>query len=209
MLIFPPKDGRGTEIMRGPNIRPMPVFDALPDAMRSDVVIKLGDHVSTDEIAPAGPQYVSLRANIPEASKSTFIRLVPDFAERARRCANPVIVAGENYGQGSSREHAAVMPRYLGVRAVIAKSIARIHRSNLINFGILPLTFESGADYDAIGEGDVLAFTSLHGALQSGRVILRDETTGRDIPLRLDITPHEAELLLHGGLLNAIRDAQK
>ena len=209
MLLFPPEDGRGTEIVRGPNIRPMPVFDALADDMQSDVVIKLGDHVSTDEIAPAGPQYVSLRANIPEASKSTFIRCMPDFAERARRCVNPVIVAGENYGQGSSREHAAVMPRYLGVRAVIAKSIARIHRSNLINFGILPLTFEQQADYDAIREGDELAFARLYDALQSGKVVLCNRTTGRNISLRLDITPHEAELLRHGGLLNAIRCAQK
>ncbi len=204
MFLFPPADGRDTQILRGPNIRPMPSFAPLPASIEAAVVLRLGDDVSTDEIAPAGPAFAALRANIPEAAKSAFVRLDPDFPVRAQAAGQSVLVAGENYGQGSSREHAAVLPRYLGVRAVLAKSIARIHRTNLINFGILPLRFAGGAGYDSISQGDILLLEDLPRALETGQVPFRDLTTGQTGVLLLEVTEREAAILRAGGILNAI-----
>ena len=204
MFLFPPEEGDDSPILRGPNIRPMPAFDPLPETLAAAVSYKLGDNVSTDEIAPAGPAFVSLRANIPEASKSVFIRLDPEFPARAAALGRSVLVAGENYGQGSSREHAAALPRYLGVRAVLARSIARIHRSNLINFGILPLLFESEEDFRRVDQGDVLELEQLPRQLREGRVRVYDRTGGWEFWARLDASPREVEVLLAGGILNHI-----
>lgn len=207
MFLFPPEDGRDAPILRGPNIRPMPVFAPLPERLEAAVSYKLGDNVSTDEIAPAGPAFVALRANIPEASKSVFVRLDPDFPNRAVGLGQSILVAGENYGQGSSREHAAALPRYLGVRAVLARSIARIHRGNLINFGILPLLFESEADYRRVEQGDLLCLEELPRQLRQGRLRLWNRTGGWELWARLDASPREVEVLLAGGLLNHIANS--
>ena len=137
------------EIVTGPNIVPFPDFEELPEGLTADVIIKVGDNISTDTIMPAGNKVLPFRSNIPAISQFVFEQLDPEFPKRAKEKGNGVVVAGENYGQGSSREHAALAPRYLGIRAKIAKSFARIHKANLINFGILPLTFKDPADYDA------------------------------------------------------------
>lgn len=156
MFIFPSRRAPVAEIVRGPNIKPLPLFQPLADRLSGEVLLKLGDNVSTDDILPGGSEILSLRSNIPEISKHAFRYLDPSFAGRALKAGGGFIVGGENYGQGSSREHAALAPKYLGVKAIIAKSFARIHLANLVNFGIVPLTFADEADYTGIAQGDVL-----------------------------------------------------
>ncbi|HEY5513071.1 MAG TPA: aconitate hydratase, partial [Geomonas sp.] len=160
-LVAPPESGQAVQIVTGPNIVPFPAFDPLPDRLDLEVIIKVGDNVSTDTIMPAGNKVLPLRSNIPEISRFVFEQIDPGFPERALARGGGAVLAGVNYGQGSSREHAALAPRYLGIRAKIAKSFARIHRSNLINFGILPLTFKDPADYDRLKQGDHLRMTGL------------------------------------------------
>jgi aconitate hydratase len=156
MFIFPCKKAPVAEIVRGPNIKPLPLFQPLADRLSGEVLLKLGDNVSTDDILPGGSEILSLRSNIPEISKHAFRYVDPSFEGRALAKGGGFIVGGENYGQGSSREHAALAPKYLGVKAIIAKSFARIHLANLVNFGILPLTFADKADYAGVAQGDVL-----------------------------------------------------
>src|SRR3990170_4592101 len=156
MFIFPPRRAPASEIVRGPNIKPLPSFQPLPNKLTGEVLLKLGDNVSTDDILPGGSEIMSLRSNIPEISKNTFRHIDATFAERALKAEGGFIIGGENYGQGSSREHAALAPKFLGVKAVIAKSFARIHLSNLINFGIVPLTFTDKQNYKSIAQGDTL-----------------------------------------------------
>ena len=201
-LIIRPTPDPDAQVVRGPNIREIPLGDALPDQLSVRVALCLGDHISTDDIAPSGAKNVANRANIEEVSKSAFERLDPDFWRRAQALGSSVIVAGENYGQGSSREHAALMPRYLGVRAVVARSFARIHRANLINFGILPLEAEETGVYHP---GDRL---SLRGLLSGGRpetLIVHNETTGRDHRAALRVSDYEWAVLRAGGLLQYIK----
>ena len=204
MLLFHP-GAKDAPILRGPNIKEIPLFDALPDRLAVQVALKLGDNVSTDEIAPSGAKNMANRANIPEAAKSTFERLDPDFWKRAQAAGNAAIVAGDNYGQGSSREHAALMPRFLGVRAVLADSFARIHRANLINFGILPLTFECRGQKDRFRPGDRLALTGLREGLKAGRVQVLNETTGETHFVQLHASAYEQEVLTMGGVLQYIK----
>ena len=210
MLIPPPKDWSKVEVVRGPNIKPVPVKEPLQDRIEAEVVLKTGDNITTDDIMPAGAEVLPLRSNIPEISKYVYVRIDETFPERAKTAGACFIVGAENYGQGSSREHAAIAPMYLGLQAVIVKSIARIHRANLINFGILPLTFENPADYDAVGQGDRLVIWDLVSKIAPGGVILpvRNVSKGKTFNARLDVSPRETELLKAGGLLPYTRKQQ-
>ena len=206
-MLRPPTAGEEqVEILRGPNIQPIPMKEPLQDRLEAKVVIRLGDNISTDEIAPAGARNVSMRSNIPAVSRSTFSRLDPNFADRALQYGRSMIVAGENYGQGSSREHAALMPMFLGVQAVLAKSFARIHRANLINFGILPLVFQDPADWKSLEQGDSLELVDIWKGLDQGRLLVKDQTHRTQFAVELDISPYERELLLSGGLLRYIKN---
>jgi aconitate hydratase len=183
---------------------------ALPEAIRGVATIKVGDKITTDHIMPAGSR-LKYRSNIPAYSQYVFEPVDPGFAKRAaqnrdNRLHN-FIVAGESYGQGSSREHAAICPMYLGVKAVIAKSIERIHTANLINFGIVPLVFENPADYDKIAAGDHLRIEQVRAALEKGKtkVTLRNDTKDADIPLTLALTERQRKILMAGGLLNTFK----
>lgn len=196
------------EIVRGPNIAPLPTFDILPDRLSGPLLLKLGDDVSTDDIMPAGAKILPLRSNIPALSAFAFSSVDPTFAERARTQPSSFIIAGSNYGQGSSREHAAIVLRYLGVRAVIAKSFARIHATNLVNFGILPFTFADEADQARLLQGDVLDIQDLRTQLESGTpVLLTNALGGMQLRLRHDLTARQREIVLAGGLLNHARRA--
>jgi aconitate hydratase len=201
MFIFPEKPFTG-EIRRGPNIKPLPDFPPIPDRLTGEVLLKLGDNVSTDDILPGGSEIMSLRSNIPEISKYAFRYVDPSFADKALKKGGGFIVGGENYGQGSSREHAALAPKYLGVKAVIAKSFARIHLANLVNFGIVPLTFEHGQDYAGVVQGDVLEI-ELEGLKKD--LCVKNVTKSEEIPVQLSLSDREKSMLEAGGKLAAIR----
>jgi len=203
-LIVPPSPHpERVEVIRGPNIRPLPTFPPLPRQIGGEVLIKVGDDITTDDILPAGAQILPLRSNIPAIAEYTFSRLDPSFAARAREQGGGIIVGGANYGQGSSREHAALAPRYLGVRAVIAVGFARIHLANLINFGVVPLLFTTPEDYDRIAQGDRVVI-EVHDL--AGEIVLRNETRGVTIPLTHCLRPREIAILRAGGALNLATD---
>jgi aconitate hydratase len=202
MLIPPEKDGSDVELVRGPNIAPLPQFDALPDMLEGEMLISLDDNITTDDIIPAGTAILSLRANIPAISGYLFNRIDSTFPERAASAGTGFIVGGKNYGQGSSREHAALCPRYLGIRAVIAESYARIHKSNLVNFGILPLELADPADKADFAPGDILRLNGLRERLeQDAPVIVENLSTKKQIETRLDVSPRLKKIILAGGLL--------
>jgi predicted aconitate hydratase len=199
-----------TMVEKGPNISSLPQFEGLPDSLELPVLLKTGDDVSTDEILPAGADVLPYRSNIPAISEFTFTRIDPSYPERARkyRDSGSMIVGGDNYGQGSSREHAALTPRYLGVRVVLAKSYARIHWENLCNFGILPLNFTGKKDYEDIEQGDELALEGLHEALDSGKEITaRNSRTGERYKLDHNLSTRQVRMILKGGLLNVMRES--
>lgn len=195
---FPPEEAKNVRVYYGPNIKPLPVFPALPDVLNGEVLLKVGDNITTDHIMPAGARVLPLRSNIPEISKYVFEAVDSDFYRRATEKKGGFIIGGENYGQGSSREHAALAPKYLGVKAVIVKSFARIHLANLINFGIVPLTFKDPEDYDRIEPGDVLDV--IIGDLK-GEVVLKNISKGTDIVLEHSLSRLDAEILKAGGKL--------
>jgi aconitate hydratase len=201
MFIFPDKPFKG-EVRRGPNIKPLPKFKPIPDRFTGEVLLKAGDNVSTDDILPGGSEVMSLRSNIPEISKHVFRYVDSSFAERALAKGGGLIVGGENYGQGSSREHAALAPKYLGVKAVIAKSFARIHLANLVNFGIVPLTFMDKQDYAAVAQGDMLDL-DVKGLKRD--LCVKDPSKGVEFRVELDLSDREKELLRAGGKLAAIK----
>ncbi len=205
-IVFPSEELKKTVVVRGPNIRPLPDLEPLPDRMTAEVVLRVGDNISTDAIMPAGSQVLPLRSNIGAISEHVFEQIRPDFAAACRARGNVIIVGGQNYGQGSSREHAALAPRYLGVRAKIAKSFARIHKSNLCNFGVLPLTFVEPNDYDALSEGTKILFPDLRERMEQGRREIPIEAAGRTILTYLDVSDREREHLLAGGTLNAVKN---
>lgn len=209
VLLFHQEPDPQAPIVRGPNIGEVPLGEPVAQHIRAGVVIRLGDNVSTDEIAPSGTKNVSNRSNIPLVSRSAFERLDPEFWKRAEALGSSVIVAGENYGQGSSREHAALMPMYLGVKAVLAKSFARIHRSNLINFGLLPLVFENPEDYDGLHLNDVLEIET--GELREGQNTIRiaNRTTGAEHLALLHISAYERDVLHAGGVLRYIQQRKE
>jgi aconitate hydratase len=208
MLVGPTDQPQAVELEKGPNIKPLPEFEPLPHTLKGPVLIKVADDISTDEIMPAGARVLPNRSNIPEISKFVFSRVDERFYERAMAHGQQdfFVVGGDNYGQGSSREHAAIAPRYLGLRAVLAKSFARIHWQNLINFGILPLTFNDPADWDRIDANDTLLLRDVRQALeQKKNVKLFNETQKRQIEVNYMLSDRQFQMILAGGLINAIR----
>ncbi|MGQ9744940.1 MAG: aconitate hydratase [Dissulfurimicrobium sp.] len=202
-LIPPLEDGSHVEIVRGPNIKPLPEFDPAPETLKAQVLLKTGDNITTDHIIPAGNEILPLRSNIPAISEYVFSSLDPDFPTRAKASRGGVVVGGENYGQGSSREHAALAPRYLGIRAKLVKSFARIHKANLINFGIVPLVFVNSGDYEAIKQGDTIEIRSLRQALLDGASTIEIVINGSlTIKAALELSERERKILAAGGLLN-------
>jgi aconitate hydratase len=206
MIIPPPPPGTPVQIIRGPNIMPLPEMPPLPESLEGPILLKVGDNITTDHIMPAGAEILPLRSNIPAISQYVFARIDPGFARRALENGGGFIVGGSNYGQGSSREHAALAPRYLGVKAVLAKSFARIHAANLVNFGILPLLFCNPDDGDALEQGEQLELPTIAQALQ-GHAPLQAiaKRTGKVIPLRHELSERQVRILLAGGLLNYYR----
>jgi aconitate hydratase len=208
MLVQPLPESRHIELEKGPNIKALPQFDPLPNNLAGKALIVVGDDVSTDEIMPAGAKVLPYRSNIPKISEFVFSQIDEDYSSRAEkhREQGHFVVAGENYGQGSSREHAALAPRYLGLRAVIAKSFARIHWQNLVNFGILPLTFVSKEDYGRIFEGDELALPDICQALRTGKQTeLINQTRGETYIVEHELSDRQAEIVLVGGQINLFR----
>ena len=202
-----PADAPKVEVLRGPNIKPIPVGKAPAETLVAPLILKVGDNITTDHIMPAGAKILPYRSNVPKLSEFCFTVCDPDFPERAKKAGGGIVVGGSNYGQGSSREHAALVPLYLGVKAVIAKSFARIHCANLVNFGIVPLTFQNPADYEKLSEGDTLELKDFRQAVAAGdTVTLYDRTNGAEIPLTLAFTKRQREILLAGGLLNRTRE---
>jgi aconitate hydratase len=204
MFIFPEKPFTG-EVRRGPNIKPLPSFPPISNRLTGEVLLKLGDNVSTDDILPGGSEVMSLRSNIPEISKHVFRYVDPGFADKALRKGGGFIVGGENYGQGSSREHAALAPKYLGVKAVIAKSFARIHLANLVNFGIVPLTFAAKEDYAGVAQGDVLEI-DIKGLIKV--LCVKNVTKGSEFQVELSLNDRDKGMLKAGGKLAAIKAKQ-
>lgn len=193
-----------TQILRGPNIREFPKCAALSESLSAAVVLKVGDNITTDHIMPAGSKILPYRSNIPHLSKFCFEVCDPEFSDRAKNAGTGIVVGGSNYGQGSSREHAALVPMYLGIRCVIAKSFARIHAANLINAGILPLTFENPEDYDQITQGDRLSITDITAGIKMG--CLTVQTGEKKIRVQCDLTTRQQKILLAGGLLNFTKE---
>ena len=201
-----PEEAKEITVERGPNIKPIPVGKAPAEDLTCELILKVGDNITTDHIMPAGTKILPYRSNVPKLSEFCFTVCDKEFPERAKAKNGGIIVGGVNYGQGSSREHAALVPLYLGVKAVIAKSFARIHVANLINFGIVPLTFENPADYDKLTEGNALEIVGFaNGVATKERLILKDLTSGAEIPLCLNATERQRAILGAGGLLNYTR----
>jgi len=206
---LPEEEARQVALVKGPNIDAMPSLAALPDRLTLPVLLKMGGDVSTDEIMPAGARVLPYRSNIPKIAEFAFERIDPDYVDNARSHADAdghAVVGGDNYGQGSSREHAAVAPRYLGLRAVIARSFARIHRQNLVNYGILPLTFVDGEDYDKLAPDTTLTLDGLHGALDRGDQTFTVATGDGEIRVRHDLTDKQRQVIRAGGLVNWRRE---
>ena len=211
-LIPPVKNGHKTELIKGPNIKSLPEFGPLPDAFEAPVILKVGDNISTDEISPAGAAVLPYRSNIPKISEFTYYKLDDTFHKRAlkHQKTGSIIIAGKNYGQGSSREHAAIAPRYLGIRAVLAKGYARIHKKNLINFGVIPFIFKDPKDYDKISLGDELDLKAIHKSLRSKEPIrIFNKTKNETYELLHDFSPLELESLMVGSLIEVIKQRNK
>ncbi len=205
-----PEDAKFLEIFRGPNIKPFPVTTPLAENIKAPAVLKVGDNITTDHIMPAGAKILPYRSNIPYLSKFCFAVCDETFSERAKAAGQSFVIGGANYGQGSSREHAALVPLYLGVKAVVTKSFARIHKSNLINAGILPLTFRKESDYDKIDQNDELELANIRDCIVNDRpIMLKDVTKGIEIPVECDLSGRSKDILLAGGLLNYTREQAK
>ena len=214
MIVPPAEDPDTVEVLRGPNIKPLPINRPIPANMAGQVLLKVGDNITTDHIMPAGAKILPLRSNIPAISEYVFEKVDPSFATRARQQGGGFVVGGSNYGQGSSREHAALAPMHLGVRGVITKSFARIHRDNLINFGIIPMTFVNVEDYDKISERDELIIENVREDLLDGDefLTLNNLSKGDKYEIKHGLTMRQINIILAGGLLNYIRqqgDASK
>lgn len=211
---LPEEEAKKVEIYRGPNIKPLPEFDELPESLEGEVSLIVGDNITTDHIMPAGAKILPLRSNIYAISEYVYHYVDPDFVKRAKEIRDQkgkanIIVGGENYGQGSSREHAALAPRFLGVRAVLTKSFARIHHANLVNFGIVPLEFKNKEDYNKFSLGDEILIPELESRLQEGKeIVVINKTTGEEVLCTYNLTPKQISVLLKGGLLNWIKSKQ-
>lgn len=212
-MVYPPlKDRSQVEVIRGPNIQPLPEASSLFDSLEGPVLLKLENNISTDDISPAGSKVLPFRSNIPEISKFTFSRIDETFYKRAmqHKKSGSFIVAGANYGQGSSREHAALAPNFLGIKAILAKSYARIHRSNLINFGILPLIFNREEDWKGIEPNDVFVLKNIIESIKKNQeIVVENKTKNTKIQTKCPLTPHEKNILLEGGLINFIIKSRK
>ncbi|MGC8677647.1 MAG: aconitate hydratase [Hydrogenobaculum sp.] len=211
---LPEEEAKKVEIYRGPNIKPLPDFDPFGDNVKAKVSIKVTDNITTDHIMPAGAQILPLRSNIYAISEYVYYLVDPEFVKRTKQNKEQgyesVIVGGENYGQGSSREHAALAPRFLGVRAVIAKSFARIHHANLVNFGIAPLEFINKSDYDKFSLNDEIEIVDIRKSIEEGKPVkVRNLTTGEEIEVTYNLTPKQKEILLGGGLLRYIKSKNR
>ena len=204
-----PEEAKSVEVVRGPNIRPMPLGEPLQDEISAPLTLKVGDNITTDHIMPAGAKILPYRSNVPKLSEFCFTVCDETFPQRAKAAGRSIIVGGANYGQGSSREHAALVPMYLGVRAVVAKSFARIHAANLINYGILPLTFVNAGDYDRLAQGDNLTISGIFAGLESGKFTLTDKTTGETFALACELSPRQREILRDGGLLAYTKEGKQ
>ena len=209
-MVTPPaleEEMDSVEVLRGPNIKPFPTTKPLEERIEAPCALKVGDNITTDHIMPAGAKILPLRSNIPAISQHCFTVCDKEFPKRAQEMKQSVIVGGANYGQGSSREHAALAPLYLGVKAVLVKSFARIPRSNLINAGILPLTFANEADYDKISQGDLLSMPDVKACIQQGRdIIIENKTTGGKITAKCELTDRTKAIISAGGLLNYTKE---
>ncbi len=205
---IPPLDeeaAKSAEILKGPNIKPFPETRPLEDELKAELILKTGDNITTDHIMPAGSKILPFRSNIPHLTQYCFEVVDPEFPARAQAAGSGIIVGGQNYGQGSSREHAALVPLALGIRAVIAKSFARIHAANLVNAGIVPLIFENEADYDKIEQGDKITISNVHEGLKAGRLIMTVSGDGgrtAEIPLTMELADRQKDMLMAGGLLD-------
>ncbi len=209
MVLEPPEDATNVQVVRGPNIGAPPRTEPLPDTIEKSVLLKVGDKITTDHIMPAG-QYLKYRSNIPKYAEVVFIGVDPTFAARAKDKGGGFIVGGDSYGQGSSREHAAICPSYLGVKAVFAKTIERIHKTNLVNFGILPLVFIKGTDYDAVDQGDSLRVEGIYAALDGDRTVgVLNLTKGTSFRMKIDVSTRQAGILKDGGTLSHIAKGAK
>ena len=206
LLPATPEEADGVEVLRGPNIKPFPDENPVTDTVEACLTLKVGDNITTDHIMPAGAKILPYRSNIPYLSKFCFGVCDEAFPERAKEKGATIVVGGSNYGQGSSREHAALVPLYLGVRAVVAKSFARIHAANLINAGILPLTFANPEDYDKLEQDDELALVNVFEGMETGAITLVDKTKGVEIPLVCAFTERQLAILRAGGLLPYTRE---
>ena len=207
--ILPPasaEEAVNAEVLRGPNIKEFPKSKSFTDVLSAELVLKVEDNITTDHIMPAGSKILPYRSNIPFLSQFCFSVCDTTFPERAKAAGDGIIVGGSNYGQGSSREHAALVPMYLGIRCVIAKSFARIHVANLINAGILPLTFKNPADYDLLEQGHKLQLTDILSGMQNGELILSDLDSGAEIALNCDLTQRQIAIVKAGGLLNYTKE---
>ena len=206
-LPAPESEAASVIVERGPNIKPFPLSEKLPDSLEKECILKVGDNITTDHIMPAGSKILPYRSNIPYLSKYCFAVCDESFPERAKQSGGGIVVGGSNYGQGSSREHAALVPLYLGIRAVITKSFARIHKANLINSGILPLEFDDPSDYDRIEQGDLLVLPAVKEELASGaEITLTDKTKGFSCKLICDCSERQREMLMYGGLINMMKE---
>lgn len=203
---LPPAEAAEAVVVRGPNIKPFPKGKPVGDEIGAQLVLKVGDNITTDHIMPAGAKVLPYRSNIPKMSEFCFEVCDPDFPARAKAAGSGIILGGSNYGQGSSREHAALVPMYLGIRAVVTKSFARIHVANLINAGILPLTFENEADYDKFTQGDKLTISGIYNGTDTGFVTMKNEQ-GAEARLHCNLTQRQKDILLAGGLLEYTREA--
>ncbi len=206
MIVEPPDDGSKVKVIRGPNIKPLPKAEPMEETLDGTILLKVEDNITTDHIMPAGAKILPLRSNIPAISEHVFEVVDPTFAGRAKQEGGGFIVGGENYGQGSSREHAALAPMYLGIKWVLAKSFARIHKANLVNFGILPLTFADPEDYGKIESGDRIKIENVRKRIQQNEpLVLRNETRGVEIRAEYDLSDRQREIVLDGGLLNHVK----
>ncbi len=205
-VLAPAADGANVEVLRGPNIKEFPKCKPMDDSLTAELVLKVGDNITTDHIMPAGAKILPYRSNIPFLSQFCFGVCDQAFPERAKAAGDGIVIGGSNYGQGSSREHAALVPMYLGIRCVIAKSFARIHVANLINAGILPLTFACAEDYDSLQQGQILTLEAIWSGMEKGAVTATVNPSGKKITLLCDLTQRQREILKCGGLLNYTKE---
>ena len=205
-MIIPPSGNRGKKpLIMGPNIKTLPNFSRLPDTIETEVLLVVGDNITTDDIMPAGAEILPLRSNLPAISQYAFAGIDPTFAGRAKQARSGIIVGGENYGQGSSREHAALAPRYLGIKAALAKSFARIHLQNLVNFGIVPLVFDDKDDYNDIKQGDILRLANVRKRLRDNVLEIQNVTKKKRYQTRHTLSERQIEILFAGGLLELLK----